>query len=81
MLQLIEDLEPLSSDCLTACTHSLNPRILERIGPNYAACLQLEIQQKKEDEEHRKRRKHSRHSESSDVAREQQSGHCVGEFP
>lgn len=46
MLKLISELSPLCSECLTACTHSLNPQVLRKIGPNYAACLLSELQQK-----------------------------------
>lgn len=53
-----DELASLCSECLTACTHSLNPQLLEKIGPNYAACLHLEQQEKKEEEEHRQRHRH-----------------------
>lgn len=46
-LKLVDDqLTPLCSECLTACTHSLNPQLLQKIGPNYAACLVSENEQK-----------------------------------
>ncbi|KAF7487690.1 Mineralocorticoid receptor [Sarcoptes scabiei] len=45
MLKLIRQLSPLCSDCLTACTHSLNPAVLQKIGPNYAECLMMEQKQ------------------------------------
>ena len=47
MLKLIRQLSPLCSECLTACTHSLNPAVLKKIGPNYAQCLMMEEKQKK----------------------------------
>ncbi|KAI2798515.1 hypothetical protein BLOT_012797 [Blomia tropicalis] len=50
MLKLIDELKPLCSDCFTACTHSLEPKILREIGPNYAACLMREMKQKAPDE-------------------------------
>lgn len=46
MLKLIRQLSPLCSECLTACTHSLNPAVLKKIGPNYAQCLMMEEKQK-----------------------------------
>ena len=64
MLKLICDLSPLCSECLTACTHSLNPQVLKEIGPSYAACLMLEMKQKKLEEEELHKRKHTRHSEA-----------------
>lgn len=72
MLKLICDLSPLCSDCLTACTHSLNPQVLKEIGPSYAACLMHEMKQKKRDEEERRKRKHTRHSECSDAGSSRQ---------
>lgn len=47
MLKLIRKLTPICSECLTACTHSLNPAVLKKIGPNYAQCLMMEEKQKK----------------------------------
>ncbi|KAH9517546.1 mineralocorticoid receptor [Dermatophagoides farinae] len=47
MLKLIRQLSPLCSECLTACTHSLNPAVLKKIGPNYAQCLMMEEKQLK----------------------------------
>lgn len=55
MRQITDELASLCRECLTACTHSLNLQLLEKIGPSYAACLMLEQEENKHELEANKR--------------------------